>query len=825
MSLFPTPLILLLAPFCAGICLWHKGLCLESATFAITLLITFHLSKKGLNCQNIVKDTTVFALFCLLGFSYTFASWQLCLNEQKELLQLAENDQEVILSGHVLKTPTPLRLSHADEDTENIQTQGAKLWLGSLTLHTPSSDCHLTGQMVLSTSTISWQDITCGDWVRFKAKPKRIRNYKTPGVFDEETWWASQGIFVKATINSPVAFAIINHTRWSQDLFPHEYFIEQIRFAVMKKLTATIDKERIGVAAGLLLGEKSWLDDNTREFFAKTGTGHLIAVSGLHMAIISMLAGGFIYQILLRFESIILRFDILKTATIFSMLSAMFYATLTGLSPSAHRSMLMILAAGIAFLADRPKHILNALALAAWVLLLMEPLYLFNISFQLSFIAVLVVVLSSNIQSKIIKPTFQDNWLKKIVKWIAIASLTTIITTIGTAPLVLWHFQRLSLVSLPANLVLIPLTTFATLPCLVFGMIILPVWEHSALFLWNLANKLIEISLSYLSWLSSYPNSNVWLSRPDFFVALIFSSLFILLLILYANNNPLKRLRLMIILFLILTGSSAFYGKKLTRPSDTLWFHVLDVGQGLCQVVELPDGKLMLIDTGAMSEYGFDAGKNIVAPFLRHLGYDTIDIMMLTHPEQDHIGGAATLLNQFTVKEIWRTDFQDDYTAWSGLNETAKTKCERQTFFQGNEIFNISGVNFRFSPLAECQYVTSRNSRSLSMILTYQNKTFFVTGDMEKDREKCLISKAEDVDVMVAAHHGSATSNSEMLLKAVQPEYIIISAGYKNRFHHPSKEVLKRFEAINARILRTDIDGTVSFKIKHNGELEAFPYQ
>ncbi|GEM_PF-3143905 len=814
--LFPTPLLLFLAPFCAGIAIWHNGLSLESISFAAALFgcyiwleIKKHQDKKR---QTIVSLIFNFVVFCLLGSAYSWLSWQICLNEHKDLLELAKNDSEVIISGHVLKAPTPV-------NTNKDLQEGARIYLGSLILHNPGADTEMTGQILVTLSSISWQDIACGDQVRLKAKLKKIRNYKTPGTFDEERWWASQGILVKASVNTTLDVAITGHSSWSRELWPTEYAIENLRSAVMKAMQKTLDKNKRGIAAGLLLGEKSWIDNETREFFAKTGTGHLIAVSGLHMAIISFAVGGLLYKILSRSETIMLRFDILKLATCFSMAAAMFYAVLTGLSPSAHRAMLMIFAVGVAFLADRPKHILNAVAIAAWALLLLEPLYLFNVSFQLSFMAVLTLVLSARLQNLIVTKAPDPDFSQKIILWLAGACFTTIIATIGTAPLVLWHFQRMSLVTLPANLVLIPLATLAILPALVAGMALLPVWKSGAFFLWNIAEHLIKTGIDYLSWLASFEGSSLWLPRPDFLCALAFSSLFILFLSLSGKNKKSQILLCVTAISLTGLGILMFSGKKLFRNSGSLRFHVLDVGQGLCQVVEFPDGKNMVIDTGPVSNYGFDAGACIVAPFLRQLGYNKLDVIMLTHPEADHIGGAASIMNQFQVTEIWRTDFSQDQNAWRNLNSIATAKGIQQVFFTGNENICISDVCLRFLPLTACPYVTNRNSSSLGMIMTYFNKKILITGDMEKDREECILSATEDVDVMVVPHHGSATSSSEAFIAKAQPEYAVFPAGYHNRFHHPAKEVLGRYEKINARILRTDVDGTISFELTCDGKL------
>jgi competence protein ComEC len=721
-------------------------------------------------------------------------------DKSQDLLSLASRPGKHVITGQVIRASLPAN-------------DGVRLLVAASESHTPSDDLSFSGLMSLTVLGIRAQDCSPGDWIRFAASLRPVRNFKTPGAFDQETWWAIRGVKVKGFVNHPLRFSIVGHSRSSSDMSLLRYWLESGRRAIMLGIDRCLDGPARGIAMALLLGERAWLSKDLKEAFARAGIGHLLAVSGIHMALAALLIGGLARALLLRSEWITLRFPVKKLAISLALIGVVTYAGLAGFSPSAVRAMVMILAFGVAFLIDRPQTSLNSLALAAWALLIFNPLYLFGISFQLSFTAVFFLIMFSSYLRSLPEEK-KRNGQKHFWIYIRGFILVTLIATLATAPFVARHFQRVCLVGLLSNLLVVPVTSFVILPGLLLGVILLPLFPELTSEIWQGVGWLLDYLVDFIYFVSGWNWSAIWVPRPS----ILQVSLFYLILGSLALMRHWKISRAFAVLFFVLLLSVSVCREWNLSHQDSLKLHVLDVGQGTSQVVELPKGRLMVMDGGGLRSPYFDIGERVVAPFIRHLGYRKIDVIVLSHPEQDHMGGLAALVRQFPVGELWTNDDISMDLSWKRLLEACSQRGVRHRVWREGRVDQIGDIIVEVRPSTGCEGVHGHNGRSLVLKLDHGRRSILLTGDIGRTREQCLLKEGiGPVDVLVVPHHGSKTSSCSEFVKQIHPEIAIVPVGWRNSLGLPNPQVLERYREAGSNLLRVDLDGTVCVEI--NGDV------
>ena len=804
-----TPLAVFIMPFCLGIAIaeakWAETY-LPSAYMigwvGIALLILCAAAQgtgRTFRWIRFLGALGAGLAFLSLGFIDMGLSRKNIDNINKNLTDLARHDEEHILTGQVIRAPVPSK-------------DGTRLFVAVFRRNTPAKDLGAQGYINLSVDNVSYRDVSPGDWIRFKTSIRPVRNFKTPGAFDIETWWAARGIKVTGHVKSPLDIAIIGHSHSSAAMDRARYLIELTRKRLLMAIDDSFKEDDVkGFAAALLTGEKTWLPGEVKDAFSITGTSHLLAVSGLHMGLMALFTGWVVRFLLLRSQWIALRVPVRKIAIISALASVMIYAGLAGFSPSAMRATIMVLAVGAAYIFARPQTSINSIAIAAWCLLIYEPLDMFNVSFQLSFAAALFLILFSvNKDRAQSPPGHMRRGLSERTREFA---FVTIAATIATLPLIAWYFQRISIISLPANIFMVPVTSAAVLPGLMLGGAAMFVSKGLAALAWKLTGYVMAPSLWLIETISRHDWAYIFTPRPLIWQIWVF---YLALLSLAAARGRFKnRIRAgacALIMICLVPWHNIF------RPDDVLRLHVLDVGQGLAQVIELPDGRLMVIDAGGLAKSDFDMGERVVAPFIRTLGYSKIDILAASHPEEDHIGGLAALTRQFSIGELWTNEDGKDSLAWAGLMAWRAKKRIRHKIFDKDQTFYAKDAYINIMTSGRCLDAKKPNSRCLVFMLGYKGHSILLPGDIDKKREACLAADGlKDVDVLIAPHHGSKTSNSEEFIAAARPSTAIISAGWRNRLGLPKPEVLERYKRAGSRILRTDLDGTITVEVRDSG--------
>ncbi len=451
---------------------------------------------------------------------------------------------------------------------------------------------------------------------------------------------------------------------------------------------------------------------------------------------------------------------------------------------------------------------MNSLALAALIILLLNPGDLFNPGFLLSFSAVIAIVTLYPPMARYI-----SRWKIKsgIVKYLLLFFSVSFAAQIGTLPFTLLYFHKLSLVALIANLIVIPLIGF------IVGLGIMTLIAGSVFYFLGIsyasANEFLSFLLfSFVRLMGRYEYAFISIQKFSLFDSVLFYSAAFLIALFWKRLTNWKSK----LIFSLLTVSILFTGFKIDdedlMPDNKLSVLAVDVGQGDAILIKFPYGKTALIDGGNATQF-FDNGERILIPLLDYLGIDKIDYGFITHADADHYKGYLALIEKKRVKQIFKPTPDFNVDSDNELENAIRSNNIPVKYF-GKSFLKIDGVrlyilndttNYIFSTF-------SMNDRSGVLKLVFGNISFLFTGDSGIKAEKYFLNNYGSFlksNVLKAGHHGSKTSSSENFIDTVEPEYVVISAGVVNFFNHPSPEIIDRFNSKGIKILRTDHSGGI----------------
>ena len=551
-----------------------------------------------------------------------------------------------------------------------------------------------------------------------------------------------------------------------------------------------------------------------RDLFSKAGISHLLAISGLHLSIVTFIFYGLFYRIfyglyLCRptfFKQGFISGRIKKSAGLLTLFPVLLYVVFTGGSPSVLRAFIMTLVFMVSIVREKETDTFSSLCTAGALILFLDSSALFSISFQLSFAAVYFIILGHSV----IKDRL-FHLKSKLMSRFMLMFFVTVFAGMGTAPLAAYYFHIVSFSQWFTNLFAIPIIGFVVLPLgfvLLFTHAILP--KVFALILWVCHGLVIGII-----------QSAVRLTQFDFAwgIVALFPVLAVIGYYLCLNGiffwfKKYKKIAAGLVIggcLCVFVVVNPHLGEE--NKNKGIETTVLDVGQGFCAFVQLPDRTRVLIDGGGFSDRSsFDPGRNIIAPFLWYHNIKTLDFVILTHPESDHLKGLVYILKYFKVKTLMKNSDTNNSKAYQTLVDICKKKDIPIVIPQAypNE-YRMGQTRLTFFDAAKG--MKNLNNNSLVFKFQFKDISLLFTGDIMKERERQLArtyKKDLHTLIMIAPHHGSSTSSTKFFLDKVGPESVIIPCGWSNRYGFPHHQVLKRYQDKSIRIYRTDRDGAVT---------------
>ena len=648
-----------------------------------------------------------------------------------------------------------------------------------------------------------------GDRVLVSGRLRSPQPARNPGGFDARTYYASRGVYALMSVRNAAGYRVTLRNRsftWQTAV------IDPLRHSIDRSIDRTMRGESAALLKGILLGARRQLPEDLIDTFRTIGLAHILAVSGLHVGLITLV----IYTLLF-----VLRLP--KPLVVAGTLGVLIlYAFITNLTPSVIRATIM---AGLFLVGrqlDRQTDTVNILAVAAIVILLIWPSALFDLSFQLSFLATYAIITGYPRLKELLPERLSrsEQWW---ARWLRDGLLVSVTAQLGTLPVVAGTFYQVSWMSAVANLFIGPLvflnTTFGVLTVLTGPLVI----EIARLF--SAVNALVLYGMIHLSkTFSSVPSALVEVPAPSF---LFFASFYAAgLLLLWNPDGPgWRRARLGLVTLSILVFC---YG---LLPERTLEITVLDVGQGDAIFIACPNGRTLLVDGGPRSP-AYDAGARVIVPFMRAKGYRRVDTIIVTHPHLDHYGGLSAVVESVDVGEIISsgvTSASGSYRAWRETVE--RHDIPYRTVVKGDSLAALGGVRGLF--LHPDPFFVSGASKahandvSVVLRLSYGDFSMLLTGDIEEKAEFAVARMAHAPaalrsTVLKSPHHGSSTSSGIAFLNAVDPEAVAVSAGLNNAFRHPSPEIIERYRRRGADVYRTDRGGAVI--VRSDGRSWAMEY-
>lgn len=626
------------------------------------------------------------------------------------------------------------------------------------------------------------QNLNAGDQWSLLVKLKAPRNYANPGSFDSEKLLFQQRIIATGYVVSSSDNQLLQTSIFSEPLNKFRQYLTNI-------ITANLgERSFIGIILALVLGSKALLDSTQWQILQNTGTAHLMAISGMHIGLIAGLA--FLgVRIVWRFAPARWLHVPAPWLAAWGSLGLSFaYALLAGFSVSTQRSLIMIIVFLSGILLRRKISAWQRYCLALGIVLVWDPFVVLSAGFWLSFLAVgsLLYAFSGR------QPNYRA-WYNPW-RWLQ----PQVVITIALLPVSLLFFGQNSIIAPLANLVAIPWVSFMVVPFGLCGTMLLPIFTGLGLQIISLAEYNFSLLWPFLEWCNQVP-AYIWYPPQTYLGLRLVCAAAGVIWLLIPKGLPGRWWGW--IGFIPL-----FIAPTVMLAPGQAEFTLLDVGQGLAAVVRTKS-HVLVYDTGAKLSGNFDLGSRVVAPYLRAVGIKHIDTLMISHADNDHIGGAVSLLASLPVGSVLISDV-------NYLAQYSPIQCIAGQSWEWDEV--------KFTVLHPSLELRSKKRNDHSCVLMVQagNQKILLTGDIETKSEKLLIASYGaqlHADLLLVPHHGSKTSSSVKFLEVVQPKYALIPAGYKNQYGHPKPEILERYQDLGIQILRTAQDGAISFLLGNNG--------
>ena len=562
-----------------------------------------------------------------------------------------------------------------------------------------------------------------------------------------------------------------------------------LRQRIKSLIEGCFPADTMGFAKALLLGDKAGLDYETTLSFRLTGLSHIVAVSGLHLSILFAL----IYRIAGKRRFL--------TALI-GIPAVILFAAVAGFTPSVTRAAIMQIIMMLALLMRREYDPPTALACAVLVMLVWNPLVIASAGFQMSVCSVAGIYLFYSRIEKWLRAKLKGEGkglLRRLAKGFVSSVALSVSATLLTAPLVAFYYGTVSLVSLAANLVVVPIISVIfygiILACL--AGVLLPAWSVG---IGWLVSWLIRYVFGVTGFLSGLPLAAVYTESPYivFWLVLVYGVV--------ADTIALKRSRIWPAVCCVVLGLCLALTASWAEPLlDDYRVTVLDVGQGQCVLLQ-SCGCTFMVDCGG--DYDEDAGDK-AAEALLSMGISRIDGLILTHYDEDHVGGAAMLSRRIKIDRVYlpKIDAPSDLLS----RVLASTRGAEWIWMDMDLEIAFGNCEIRiFPPETE----KSGNESCAAVLFRSEKYDTLITGDMNAAREWDLLERAElpDLELLIAGHHGSATSTSAELVYRTAPDVVIISVGKNNSYGHPAEEILFRLKLYECEIYRTDLMGDILFR-------------
>jgi competence protein ComEC len=774
-----------------------------------------------------------------------------------------ETEQNLNEDEHAAAAPVP-----AQQPTQRIDLRVSSLETVSDTEDAQSS---VTGGVRL---TVRWpqdaashaaaQGFQCGDRVRAVARLLQPETYHDPGVWSREDYLLDQGVTSTATVSIERVERLGQSGSAGTLLACRVSGLQHATAARLMALPAAMHRipaplrltqEDAVMLAAMVAGDRTYLTHSLRAGFERTGSFHMLVVSGFHLAIVA----GFIFWIARR-----LRLPRVP-ATFVTIAASFAYALFTGFATPVQRSLWMVTLYLLGRLVYRERSAMNTIGFASLCLLVASPRSLFDSSLQMTLLAVVAIagvaapllqatvhpylnatrdLRLSAIDAKLsprmaqfrellrmaatsLQETGHGRIAWRIFPWtvrfflriIELLVVSCIVELAMTLPMAI-YFHRITIFALPVNLFILPLLTIL-MPAALVTLVLLVTWPSAAVIPAMIVAVILHLGVGLVHLFGSLafgdfriPTPLLWQSAA--FCALLAAAILLAHLSVASGSRWQRRLAWAA---LLLAAIAAVAPRPIEHPRNALLVEAIDVGQGDSLLLITPDGKTVLVDGGGFgggprqAPQEFDIGEEVVSPALWARGIRHLDAVALSHAHSDHMGGLPAVLRNFHPDELWVGNNPPGDAYGALLNEAAGLHIRVRTL-RGGDAFSFGSTQVGvLAPLPNYQPGdTPANNDSLVLHVAYGTTSVLLEGDAEAPVEDGMLAEQGiESTLLKVGHHGSITSSRPEFMARVAPQWAVISCGLRNRYGHPRQEILSELQSAHVRTFRTDIDGASCF--------------
>jgi len=621
--------------------------------------------------------------------------------------------------------------------------------------------------------------------IQVKGSASSYNHATNPGEFDTASYYHNKG-FAYMIFSDNILILNNNYNHFKQFLFNLSEKIKNTYYEYLPE-------DKASIVSGIVLGKRYLISEEDSTMYSRNGIMHLLAVSGMHVSTISVLIIWFMSRMPVSYVK----------ARVIIIIFLIMYGCLTGFGVSCIRAVIMIVLSIFANLTGRPYDPLNAISFAGIVILLINPIYLFEASFLLSFSAVTAVT--------VVTPYIKE-------KTESLLALSNIIVLLITAPIILYFYNDLALYSVFINLIVIPIMSVLFLTAILL-VLFCNLFSFAGVFFAGTVNYVLDFYEHICTFFDKY----FYDIRITGHIS--HNAIYIYCIVLICMLTLLHYLKKKVVLRVVCLGMCIMCLLVLLHKSEDNNVHItmIDVGQGDGLCIETINDKCIMFDCGSSDESNL--AKYTLEPFLRYKGIRHIDVWFVSHLDTDHISGIIEVLernklNFLTVGTLVLPETSEDRTD-NPFERYEGKLINKIVYMSKGDI--ISCDELRFTCYNPSSKVVDVNDSSLVFGMNYKDFDMLFTGDISSEVERNLLGTIDrHFDVLKVAHHGSKNSTCDEFLERIKPKIALISAGKDNSYGHPAEETLKRLKDVESRVFTTQKYGALTLDIDSKIVIHAF---
>lgn len=653
-----------------------------------------------------------------------------------------------------------------------------------------------------------------GDHIRVKGKVSKAQHALSPGQLDGYWYGFARGIHGRMTVSNPHHIAVMKRDE-------PRGVMARLKQTLKDELLGYLPPREAGLLLALIVGDVKLFDEDEKLAYRNIGAGHLLAVSGLQVSILSVIFYRCFLFLFLLIPWVSQRSLARYPTLVLTLLCVWGFVALCGSPPSAFRAALMASLVLCASVYAWPTTSADVFGASGFLSLLINPAWVVDPSFWLSYSAVFGLILAAHYakipesEVPLLSPEKTSSPVKEKLRAMALTSAGAGLLTL---PFSIFYFGEVSLTGLIVNIVLVPVGGLLDSPAILSvaaGVITgwhFPFFDLSAF----LASILESMVMTFDTWLGrTYP------MMPLALWELVVATLCVILIL--ASTRPHKR-------FLKIMGASlcvlVLFAPLNALEEEALLVTFIPVGQGDGAVLQIPPGKVMVIDGGGNFEDVFNPGERIIMPFLQRRGIDVIDVVVLSHPDADHLLGLIPLIRNFKVKELWHSDFDDSHPLMAQLLAVAHERAVLvRSLKELPDHLGVAKIDVITPPSrSNSKELNSTNNRSLVLRVSYKGNSVLFPGDVEAALEEALLGQDLSATIVKVPHHGSKGSSTSAFVAATKARHAVFCTGVNNRFGFPHSQAIKRWQDSGAVLWDTAVHGETQFRLAGNA-VQVIPFR